>query len=87
MQSIQTFTSRMNLKAISFLKMYLNDNMKINDYCSGYSTIFFSNRLREVISIEHNKEWYNEVEKLLGQYNLRNVDYELIMAERRLELD
>jgi len=46
---------------IDFLSPRLNKNLILFEFGSGNSTLFFSDKVRKVISIEHNKEWYQIV--------------------------
>ena len=48
------------------------------EYGSGRSTVFFANKLKKLVSIEHHTAWYEKVEKLLKARNLSNVEYLLI---------
>jgi len=44
-----------------FLFNHLNKNIKFLEYGSGNSTLQLSSYVKKVISIEHNKEWYNKI--------------------------
>ncbi len=61
-----------NFEARKWLKKYLKSNMIVFEYGSGGSTIFFSNRVKKVISIEHDKSWYKVVLKKIKKENLTN---------------
>ena len=63
----------LSIPAISFLKAYLKPHMKVCEFGCGGSTIFFARRVREVVSIEHDQEWYAQVQKLLADQALHNV--------------
>ncbi|MBU1863256.1 MAG: class I SAM-dependent methyltransferase [Candidatus Omnitrophica bacterium] len=56
----------MNYNAVSFLKERLRKDMKLFEYGSGYSTVFFSRLVATVTSVEHNKDWYEKVKKKVG---------------------
>lgn len=46
------------------------------EFGSGRSTVWFAQRLKHLISVEHNDSWYNKVEKELSKCNLSSkVDY------------
>lgn len=47
--------------SIEFLKEKLNDKMIVLEYGSGNSTLFFAERVKEIISIETDKYWYEEL--------------------------
>ncbi|MBK7230079.1 MAG: class I SAM-dependent methyltransferase [Ignavibacteriales bacterium] len=62
---------------IDFLTPRLTKNNVLFEFGSGNSTLFFSSRVKNVISIEHNKEWYNIVSKTKPQ----NVDLILTQSD------
>ena len=43
---------------IDFLEANLNSNSKVFEYGGGGSTLFFLERAKEVVTVEHNKEWF-----------------------------
>ena len=49
--------------AVEFLSARIRKEMKVFEFGSGNSTLFFSRRVNQVISIEHNKEWYDKISK------------------------
>lgn len=46
---------------IDFLKSKVNSNLSVLEFGSGNSTFFFADKSRAVISLEHNKEWYEKI--------------------------
>jgi len=63
--------------AATWLGHYLQRNMKVFEYGSGGSTIFLSERVQKVYSIEHDKEWHAQVSKALAQRGVTNCTYQL----------
>ena len=52
----------------------LNNTLEIFEYGSGNSTIFLSEKVKNIISIEHNKEWFEKMKfKLSKNVNLKFV--------------
>ncbi|WP_337873064.1 hypothetical protein [Ignavibacterium sp.] len=51
--------------AIDFLKERLNKNMTVFEYGSGSSTLFFANRVKEIISFETDRSWFEKVKSKL----------------------
>lgn len=49
----------MTYSFIFFLKNRLRKDMVVLEYGSGNSTFFLSKLVKQVVSIEHNKDWYN----------------------------
>ncbi len=63
--------------AIDFLEKYLKPDMKVAEYGSGGSTIFFARRVRSVFSIEDNRQWYEMVTRRLAEKKLTNATLKL----------
>ena len=60
--------------AIDFLKGYLRPHMRVCEYGSGGSTLFFSRRVHSVYSIEDNPEWFERVNATLKEKAVSNVE-------------
>ena len=65
--------------AIEFLKKFDYSEKEIFEYGSGFSSVFWSEKCKKLISIESNNKWYEEVKK----YNL--INQELIYEENEIE--
>jgi hypothetical protein len=50
--------------AIEALKNWDLSGKRVFEYSSGYSTLFWAARAREVVSVEHNPVWYERISKL-----------------------
>ncbi|MGQ9845794.1 MAG: FkbM family methyltransferase [Caldisericia bacterium] len=61
--------------AIDFLKERLNKNMTVFEYGSGNSTLFFAQRVKEIISVETNKQWYEKIKSKMPS-NAKIILYE-----------
>ena len=48
---------------IDFLTPRLTKDLVIFEFGSGNSTLFFADKVKKVVSIEHNKDWYQMVRK------------------------
>jgi len=48
---------------ISFLEPRLKDTHSVFEFGSGNSTLWFSKRAKLVVSLEHDKEWYEKLQK------------------------
>ena len=59
--------------AIEFLNSYLKPHMKVAEYGSGGSTIFFARRTGFVHAVEDNREWYERVTRRLNEKWIINV--------------
>src|SRR2546430_9982143 len=54
----------MTFAAIRFLDRLLTKEMRVFEYGSGGSSLFFSRRVREVVSVEHDGAWENREQEL-----------------------
>ena len=68
--------------AIDFLKKYLKKNMTVFEYGSGGSTIFFSRYVKEIISTEHDPDWYRKVLKEIEKCGITNWKGYLVEPEK-----
>lgn len=50
---------------IDFLKEKVNSNSLVFEYGGGGSTLFFMKKAKEVITVEHNKEWFELLSQIL----------------------
>lgn len=46
---------------IDFIKSRLNKNLNIFEYGSGSSTLFYAKNAKQVVSVEHDKNWYEKM--------------------------
>jgi len=63
--------------AIDFLEKFVRPQMKVCEYGSGGSTIFFARRAQSVFSIEDNAKWAELVSKRVAELLLKNVRLKL----------
>jgi hypothetical protein len=68
--------------AIRFLESFLRPDMRVYEYGSGGSTLFFADRVSKVISVEHNSLWSQQVTKQIQRYGYTNSQILLIPADR-----
>jgi hypothetical protein len=65
--------------AIDWLSRYLRDGMRVFEYGSGGSTLFWLRRDIWLVSVEHDEGWYRlMVERLSGR---AHVDYRVVRPE------
>jgi hypothetical protein len=77
--SVDDHTPWMCFAAIAFLKKITRQDMRVFEYGSGGSTMFWLSRVQEVISVEHDLSWYKNMRENLDREPSRNVHY--ILAE------
>ena len=55
----------MNFPVISFLEDRLQKDFTVFEYGSGYSTLFYAERVKFIRTIEYNKDWYKLIKERL----------------------
>jgi hypothetical protein len=65
--------------AVSFLKQILTREMRVFEYGTGGSTLFFAKQVKEVVSVEHDKTWSEKV--TLAMNNSGYGNWKLHMIE------
>ncbi len=71
----------MTYDAIDLLEKICNNEMRVFEWGSGGSTIFFASRCKEVITVEHDTFWIKSLRKKLEEYNLNNATIKEIEGE------
>ena len=65
----------MTFSVIDFLKKISHSEMKVFEYGSGGSTLFWSSRVKDLISVEHDRSWFEKIKAELARQNITNVKY------------
>lgn len=68
--------------AIEILDNLLQKDMTGFEYGSGNSTLFLAARIRKLVSVEHDENWFKRVQGLLEENRITNVEYRLITADK-----
>lgn len=71
----------MGEEATKWLKNYLKKNMSVFEWGSGGSTLFIAEKVKYLISIEHNYNWYIKTKTYLKLNCISNCKYKYIPAE------
>mgnify|MGYP001196710305 CR=1 FL=1 len=68
-----------NIESIEFLKNHTESNpdLKVFEYGSGSSTLFFEDNCKEVHSVEYDEEWYKFIKKYSNKANIYFVKPEI----------
>jgi len=61
--------------AISFLKVYLQPQDVGLEFGSGRSTIWLANRMQTLTSVEHDRDWYDQINKMIKEQQVANIIY------------
>jgi hypothetical protein len=67
--------------AIERIKKIIRRDMIVFEYGSGGSTLFWASRVKEVVSVEHDRFWYEKMRTELSNHNITNIKYILSEAE------
>lgn len=62
--------------AVSFLENRLNKEMSIFEFGSGNSTLWWSQRVKNVVSVDHDLQWYSHLKNLIPA-NVEYLHYEM----------
>src|SRR6478609_83116 len=71
----------MSIAAINIFDAILDKEMKGFEFGSGGSTIFFSKRAGQVVSLEHDVAWHAQITKRIQDQQIKNIDYHLVEKE------
>lgn len=78
-KSMRSFRSAnrvwMSVQEQELIESYLDENTTMLEYGSGFSTLWFSQFVKQYYSIEHSKEWYEAISAKISA--LPNVVYTL----------
>lgn len=61
--------------ANAYLDKHLTDEMVGLEFGSGRSTIYFSNKLAHLTSVENHEGWHSKIQSKLQSKGISNVDY------------
>jgi hypothetical protein len=64
--------------SIDLLEKIIQPGMKVFEYGSGGSTLFWASRVKNIVSVEHDKGWFEKMQTVLSVDGIGNVDYLLI---------
>ena len=64
-----------NYEAISFLKRYLLPSHNVIEYGSGYSSLWYSQRVHRVVSVEDNQAWLDYLAPTARLYPNLSIDF------------
>jgi precorrin-6B methylase 2 len=65
-----------------WLDKILQPSMVVYEFGSGVSTIYLSTKVKTIISIEHEKEWFDLTKNELKKKGISNYEYRLIEPEK-----
>ena len=74
MNKFESFRPLMNEHEYKFIEKYLSKDDVLLEYGSGNSTLYFSGIVNKVISIEHDIDWINSLNKVIDAYDIKNIE-------------
>ena len=80
-------TPWMHPAEINLILGFLHPNDIMLEWGCGGSTVLFSKYVKEYYSIEHNKEWYEQVTKKINDSNLKNIKFFHVPTDDGIEKD
>jgi hypothetical protein len=74
MKKFDSFRPLMHEHEYRFVEKYLTKDDIFLEYGSGNSTLYFSDYVKKVISLEHDVDYYNMIKKCIDAYAASNID-------------
>lgn len=71
---LKSFTPLMHEFEYKFIEKFLEKTDILLEWGSGNGTIYFSNLVKKIISIEHDKDYYDIIRKTIDAYNIQNLE-------------
>jgi hypothetical protein len=62
--------------AIAYIEALNLENSYVLEFGAGHSTLFWAERVKQILSIETNKDWFDEINAKLDGTNVRHVSLE-----------
>ena len=81
--------------SIKFLEERLNHDLKVFEFGSGHSTLWFKDKVKSIISVEHHQGWFNKMKPVLNENQtvtylyrqLENHSYSTSVLDYKEEFD
>ncbi len=67
------FLPWMNYTIVHFLQERLHKNISIFEFGSGFSSVFYAQKCKQVFSLEYNLQWKQKVEELFAENKITNA--------------
>jgi len=75
------------MESIDFIFERINKESTVFEYGSGSSTFWFSKLVSKVYSVDHDPNWFSQMNNLMSSQKISNVDLRLSSCEMRYVLD
>jgi len=60
---------------IARVAFLLTKDMTVFEWGTGYSTIWLAQRCKQVITMEHDPEWYTKIKQIATEEGIENIDF------------
>jgi len=77
----------LTLPAIDALQKFLEPDMRVFEYGSGGSTLFFARRAGEVVSMEHDADWHENLQSRIEEEGIQNCTLHHIPPSLKSEME
>ena len=67
--------------ALEWLERVIRPEMRVAEFGSGASTLYWAKRVSEVVAVEHHPKWHAHLSRVLEEDGVRNCEY--ILAEAK----
>lgn len=74
-------------KALAWLNAYLKPEMEVFEYGTGGSTLLFAQRVKRLISVEHECEWWAKLAQVLADAGIKNCELVLRKPDTLLSIN
>lgn len=74
----------MAYQAIEWLENYLKPDMRVFEFGSGGSTLFFAFRVKEVYGVEHDQRWADKLNVEVSKHGLTNCHVSFCPSEKNI---
>lgn len=68
----------MDSREKALIEKHLDSNKVMLEWGSGGSTVEFSQQVKQYYSIEHNRQWFNNVSEEIAQRKYTNINYNFV---------
>lgn len=60
-------------KVIEFISSIIRDDFEVFEWGSGGSTLYFANKVKKVVSVENDIDWFNQLNVEMNKRDINNV--------------
>lgn len=80
MNKFSFFTPLMHKHEYQLIEKYINKDDILLEWGTGNSTLYFSSLVKQIISVEHDKDWIDNIQKAIDNYDIPNIQLNYIPA-------